>query len=132
MRGAEMAGKRGLASKGRAVTLEEIRQATPEDAVLIDEIARTSVFWYEAADVILPSGRRVTGVQMRELAAEAGSEQATFGERGRVQYDSDGDPVVAMATCGACGRRWNDALITSMTPAPSARCPFEYDHDPQD
>ena len=33
------------------------------------------------------------------------------------------------ATCGTCGRTWDDSIITSMTPAPSARCPFEYYHD---
>ncbi len=32
------------------------------------------------------------------------------------------------ATCGYCGLRWDDGKITSMTPAPSARCPFEYYH----
>lgn len=35
------------------------------------------------------------------------------------------DPV----TCGTCGRTWDDAKATSMTPAPSARCPFEPFHE---
>lgn len=30
-----------------------------------------------------------------------------------------------IARCNACGRSWDDTLITSMTPAPAARCPFE-------
>jgi hypothetical protein len=34
------------------------------------------------------------------------------------------------ATCGACGRSWDDVTPTSMTPAPSARCPFEPFHHP--
>jgi hypothetical protein len=34
----------------------------------------------------------------------------------------------SLATCGTCGRSWDDDIITSMTPAPSARCPFEYCH----
>lgn len=37
---------------------------------------------------------------------------------------SFGDPV----TCGHCGRTWDDAVSTGVTPAPSARCPFEYWH----
>lgn len=45
-----------------------------------------------------------------------------------VYFDDDGKPKVDMATCGHCGRTWNDALGTSITPAPSARCPFEYEH----
>jgi hypothetical protein len=34
------------------------------------------------------------------------------------------DPV----TCGDCGLSWDDAIPTGMTPAPSARCPFEAFH----
>lgn len=33
-----------------------------------------------------------------------------------------------VVTCGACGRSWDDAVSSALTPAPSARCPFEYDH----
>lgn len=32
------------------------------------------------------------------------------------------------ATCGHCGLSWDDAIATSMTPAPAARCPFEAFH----
>ena len=32
------------------------------------------------------------------------------------------------ATCGTCGHSWDDGICTSMTPAPSGRCPFEYFH----
>lgn len=31
-------------------------------------------------------------------------------------------------TCGTCGLTWDDAIVTSMTPAPAARCPFEPFH----
>lgn len=31
-------------------------------------------------------------------------------------------------TDGACGLAWDDGVITSMTPAPAARCPFEFFH----
>lgn len=31
-------------------------------------------------------------------------------------------------TCGTCHRTWDDAVVTSVTPAPSARCPFEAWH----
>lgn len=49
--------------------------------------------------------------------------------QGRLQTDDDGRPIVQMATCGACGFAWNDALITSVTPTPSGRCPNERDHE---
>lgn len=34
----------------------------------------------------------------------------------------------SIAQCGGCGRFWNDGVSTSLTPAPSARCPFEPFH----
>lgn len=40
-----------------------------------------------------------------------------------------GHPGAAIATCGECGRSWDDAVGSTWTPAPSGRCPFEYDHD---
>lgn len=33
------------------------------------------------------------------------------------------------ATCGTCNRSWDDTISTSMTPVPSGRCPFEYEHE---
>jgi hypothetical protein len=32
-------------------------------------------------------------------------------------------------TCLTCYRSWDDTVSTSMTPVPSGRCPFEYEHD---
>jgi len=34
-----------------------------------------------------------------------------------------------VVTCGACGRSWDNAVTTGVTPTPAARCPFEYEHD---
>jgi hypothetical protein len=42
--------------------------------------------------------------------------------------DDDGKPISAMTQCGVCLRWWDDAIVTSMTPVPAGRCPFEYDH----
>ena len=36
------------------------------------------------------------------------------------------------STCGTCGLSWDDSIVTSYTPAPSARCPFEYFHEYDD
>lgn len=46
----------------------------------------------------------------------------------RKTYNWNMKQVIETTTCGHCGRSWNDALITSRTPAPSARCPFEDEH----
>jgi hypothetical protein len=42
--------------------------------------------------------------------------------------DPDDPTAKDPATCGTCGRSWDDGKITSMTPAPGGRCPFEYYH----
>lgn len=39
------------------------------------------------------------------------------------------DPAKDRVTCGTCERSWDDSIPTSMTPAPSARCPFEEFHE---
>ena len=39
------------------------------------------------------------------------------------------DKPKGRVTCGTCGRSWDDDIVTEWTPAPGARCPFEYFHD---
>lgn len=34
--------------------------------------------------------------------------------------------------CNTCSRVWDDDVVTGITPAPSGRCPFEYDHPDED
>lgn len=38
------------------------------------------------------------------------------------------DSAKDRVTCGTCCLSWDDAIVTGLTPAPSARCPFEYFH----
>jgi len=45
-----------------------------------------------------------------------------------VQPLKHGDNPPGKATCGHCGLSWDDDKVTSMTPAPSGRCPFETFH----
>lgn len=81
----------------------------------------------------LPDGTE--GIELDEFDHENGTALVlTDGTRydGRLQYDGNGRPVMDWTTDGACGFRWNDALMTSLTPAPSARCPNEYNHDEPD
>lgn len=39
-----------------------------------------------------------------------------------------GENPPGKCTCGTCGLSWDDDHVTSMTPAPGARCPFEAFH----
>lgn len=44
-----------------------------------------------------------------------------------IRYVGPHKPAPATFTrCGTCHRAWDDAAPTELTPAPSARCPFEY------
>lgn len=38
------------------------------------------------------------------------------------------EKIEGEATCGYCGLRWDDSRVTSLTPAPAGRCPFEFFH----
>lgn len=45
-----------------------------------------------------------------------------------VQPLKAGQKAKLKVTCGVCGLSWDDGKVTSMTPAPAARCPFEAFH----
>lgn len=45
-----------------------------------------------------------------------------------VQPLKKGQKATAKAICGHCGLSWDDGKVTSMTPVPAARCPFEQFH----
>ena len=34
-----------------------------------------------------------------------------------------------LMTCGHCGRTWDDAHVSAVTPTPAGRCPFEHLHE---
>lgn len=46
-----------------------------------------------------------------------------------VQPLKPGEEAIDKVTCGHCGLSWDDGKVTSYTPAPAARCPFEYWHE---
>ena len=67
---------------------------------------------------------------MSSLATAAAAMQHYL-DSAETSLDGDGNPKIDLATCGTCGRTWNDAAQTEYTPAPSGRCPFEYFHKPE-
>lgn len=73
--------------------------------------ATSAVSWPRLAEGVVPKDFPVQPI----VADEFGTYQAE-------------KPV----TCGTCGRTWDDAVVTSMTPAPSARCPFEAFHEDEE
>lgn len=53
----------------------------------------------------------------------------TIDDRGVVELPSS-SPLATV--CGSCGRGWLDEHTSDVTPVPSGRCPFEYDHPDED
>jgi hypothetical protein len=41
---------------------------------------------------------------------------------------TESTPPANVAECGACHFKWDDTISTAWTPAPSGRCPNEYNH----
>lgn len=72
--------------------------------------------------------RQGTSSRIEELRGIIAAERARIFTHAVQLTDDNGKPIVTTATCGDCGLQWNDALVTSYTPAPSGRCPFEYVH----
>lgn len=71
--------------------------------------------------------------QVHELAQEyLGEEAEEVPEDYPVRVLADDEAPKGRTTCGTCGRSWDDDVVTSMTPAPSGRCPFEYYHAEED
>lgn len=61
------------------------------------------------------------GAEISGLSGDENSSQR--GSRTKPPHDS------TATVCGTCLRGWDDSVVTSVTPAPSARCPFEYEHE---
>ncbi len=66
--------------------------------------------------------------RLEELRDERDSFESEVPDDFEVSVLDDDDEAEDRVTCGTCGRSWDDAIVTSMTPAPSARCPFEAFH----
>lgn len=67
--------------------------------------------------------------RFEELEATIAAEKISEDNGAEARHDDDGKVIEDIATCGECGQSWNDALMTSRTPAPSARCPYEHIHE---
>jgi hypothetical protein len=89
--------------------------------------------WFIAVLFERDPGARIAHYNGREAFHAATrnkfSDMSGWGERGKARRDEHGTAVSDIATDGACGRSWNDALGTTLTPAPAARCPYEYEHE---
>ena len=93
-----------------------------------EEIDR--VFYSDDSDELAASVYRSLvnhdGYDPNIIVAREVSPNATY------QRNEDGTIKIDILECGECFEQWNDAVITGITPAPSGRCPFEYEHEYDD
>lgn len=99
---------------------EDVTDCGMEDVSDLDNVARTALYMI---------AERLAAALFGQLADEADEDD---GEDVPDDYPvtvlGDDDAASDRATCGDCGRSWDDAVITSTTPVPSGRCPFEAFH----
>ncbi len=74
----------------------------------------------DSRDVIARIDELTDEIDGAEISEDNGAEP---------QLDDNGKTIEDIATCGECGKSWNDALISDKTPVPSGRCPYEDLHD---
>lgn len=67
--------------------------------------------------------------RIEELESEIEAAEISEDNGAEPRLDENGKTIVDTATCGECGKSWNDALISGSTPAPGARCPYEHIHE---
>lgn len=87
---------------------------------------KTGISISNADDVI---DSRDVIARIEELESLIESEEISEANGAEARKDENGNTVEDIATCGECGKSWNDALVSGSTPAPSGRCPYEGIHE---
>ena len=87
-------------------------------------------FWIVGSKTAAPNEHRAS-----RRTAKINSERHSNGVQELI-YDPDSEEDMEtladlpdVCICGECGRAWIDSIITSVTPSPGGRCPFEYEHN---
>lgn len=87
-----------------------------------------SVGWAVAKLIEIPEDFPVKVLTAEEIAATCGVCRPGHKIPGEPLCSRHGKVIREVMTCGECGRSWDDSIGTEWTPAPAARCPFEYFH----
>lgn len=75
----------------------------------------------DSRDIIARIEDLTDKIDREEISTDNGATENTKGP--------NGEHVPDLATCGTCGKTWDDGLTSGRTPTPSARCPYEHIHD---
>jgi hypothetical protein len=103
-----------------AVVVMDLDNATDEET--------PEAGWAVARLIEIPSDFPVKVLTADEIAAICEfCRPGVHGAQGET-CERHGKKIGAVVTCGECGRSWDDSISTEWTPAPAARCPFEYFH----
>ncbi len=128
-----IAGGKGLASgsKAKAKGGHMLRIYDKKDATrLVRETHHTSRAraLKSRDDFERRHGRHPHAIDAADAKGLASGSKAKIPANFPVKVLRPGQRAKDKVTCGTCGRSWDDAISTSMTPTPSGRCPFEHFH----
>ena len=69
-------------------------------------------------------------IDSRDIIARIGELEGILQDaQDELEAEQDETDEREEAQCGACGLTWNDAAVSSKTPTPGGRCPFEHIHE---
>ena len=124
----------------RQELIEDLYRQALESPDSVRQLVEDEVSRYSDSEVRrIAEGR---GLLDDEIIAGSGEDDDEEDGPSGVLTDERGVPYIlnarnatlpeGWAMCLSCYRAWNDAASTSVTPAPSGRCPFEYEHRNED
>ena len=115
------------------MTIDEVNAAFDEHADNPDIEVSALIFWTENEQLCAHDAAGFAGELDHDALVTAEASEDNIVDRIPADWPVQplGPSAIAEAksTCGVCGLSWDDSIVTSMTPAPSARCPFESFHD---
>ncbi len=76
-----------------------------------------------------PDGVEIPFEQLPQACRDQVAGELLSFYRDLTDRSNDAEADTDWMTCGTCGRTWNDAHGTELTPVPAGRCPFEYEHE---
>lgn len=101
------------------------RHPSPQELRQCFESHRPAAFWVRLLRMEHEAAKQE---QPADIARRSSKTHLRIPPDFAVQPLKPGQPATTPTQCGHCGLSWDDAIATGYTPAPAARCPFEYFH----
>jgi hypothetical protein len=67
-----------------------LKKHQPEDAAIIEQMAKDRIYFYDGPGVIMPSQVRLSGAEIRSMVAEAGYNPLARSQKDAIDFTHDG------------------------------------------